>query len=68
MIKITWFYFFTILVYIDVWVRHCAEGDPLSPIQPSLSDNFSNKTVRDGIFGLGMAPKQILSRLFYPFN
>ena len=38
------------------------------PIQPSLSDNFSNKTVRDGMFGLGMAPKEILSRLFNPFN
>ena len=37
-------------------------------IQPSLSDNFSNNTVRDGMFGLGMAPKKILSRLFNPFN
>ena len=38
------------------------------PIQPSFSDNLSNKTVRDGVFGLGTAPKEILSRLFNPFN
>ena len=38
------------------------------PIQPSLSNNFSNKTVRNGIFGLGMAPKEILSLLLNPFN
>ena len=38
------------------------------PIQPSLSDNFSNKTVRDGKFELGMAPTEFLSRLFNPFN
>ena len=38
------------------------------PIQPCLSDNFSNKTVTDGMFGLGMAPKEILSRLFNPFS
>ena len=38
------------------------------PIQPSLSDNFSKKTVRDGMFGLGMVPKEILSHLFNPFN
>ena len=38
------------------------------PIQPTLSDNFSNKIVRDGMFGLDMAPKEILSRLFNPFN
>ena len=44
------------------------QGDLFSPIQPSLSDNFSNKIVRDGMFGLGMAPKEILSRLFSPFN
>ena len=30
----------------------------------SLSDNFSNKTVRDGMFGLGL----ILSHLFNPLN
>ena len=49
----------------------CAEGDQFSPIQSSLSDNLSNKTVRDGMFGLGMAPKRmvfLLSRLFNPFN
>ena len=47
---------------------HCAEEDRFSLIQPSLSDNFSNKTVRHGMFGLGMAPKEILSGLFNPFN
>ena len=44
------------------------EGDPFSPIQPSLSDNFCDKTVRYGVFGLRMALKEILSRLFNPFN
>ena len=39
-----------------------------SHIQPGLSDNFPNKTVRDGMLGLGMAPKEILSRLFNSFN
>ena len=57
-----------VLFNIIVWVRHCAEGDPVSPIHPSLSDNFSNEIVRDGMFGLGMAPKEILPRLFNPFN
>ena len=37
-------------------------------IQPSLSDNFANKTVRDGMFGLDMALNEILSRLFNSFN
>ena len=37
-------------------------------MQPSLSDTFSHKTIRDGMFGLDMAPKEILSCLFYPFN
>ena len=46
----------------------CTEGDLFSPIQLSLSDSFSNKTVRDWMFGLGMAPKEILSHLFNPFN
>ena len=41
---------------------------PVLTYSSFLSDNFSNKTVRDGIFGLGMAPKEILSRLFNPFN
>ena len=45
-----------------------AEGDPFSPIQSSLSDKCSNKTVRYGMFGLGMAPKEVLSRLFNPFD
>ena len=31
-------------------------------------DNFSKKTVRDLMFGLGMAAKEILSHLFNPFN
>ena len=35
----------------------------LSFIQPSLFDTFPNKTVRDGMLGLGMVPKEILSRL-----
>ena len=35
-------------------------------VQPSLSDKFPNKTVRDGMFGLGMALKEILSCLFNP--
>ena len=40
-----------------------------SPIQHSLSDNCSNKTARDGVFNLGMAPKEdILSRLFNSFT
>ena len=41
---------------------------PVLGIQPSLSDNFSNKTVRDGVFGLDMVPNEILSRLFNSFN
>ena len=45
-----------------------AEGDPFSRIQSSVSDNCSNKTVRYGMFGLGMAPKEVLSRLFNPFD
>ena len=48
-------------------MRYCAEGDPFLPIQPCLSDKFSNKTVRDGMFGLDMALKETLFRLFNPF-
>ena len=29
---------------------------------------LSNKTVKDGMFGLSIAPKEILSCLFKPFN
>ena len=29
---------------------------------------FSDKTVKDGMFGLSIAPKEILSCLFRPFN
>ena len=48
--------------------RRSAKGDLLSPIQPSLCDNISNKTVTDGMFGLGMAPNEILCRFLNPFN
>ena len=57
-----------VCVYVCVCVCVCTEGDLFSPIQLSLSDSFSNKTVRDWMFGLGMAPKEILSYLFNPFN
>ena len=46
----------------------CDEGDRFSPIQPSLSNSFSSNTVRDAMFGLDIALKEILPRLFNPFN
>ena len=47
--------------YLTFWARHCAEEDRFSPIQFSLSDNFSDTILRDWMFGLCMAPKEILS-------
>ena len=55
-------------VCVCVCVCVCTEVDPFSPSQLSLSDSFPNKTVRDWMFGLGMAPKEILSHPFNPFN
>ena len=52
---------------IMLWQRGLTR-DPFSPIRASLSDNFSNKTVRDEMFWLGMTPKEILSRLFNPLH
>ena len=37
-------------------------------VQSSLSDNFSNKLVRDMMFGLGVVLRETLSRLFSAFN
>ena len=56
------------MLSLGCWVRDCAEGDRFSPIQSSLSDSFSNTAVRDEMFGLSIVPKEILSRLFNPFN
>ena len=53
----------TLLLNLGCLGRHCAERNRFLPIQPSLSDSFSNKTIRDGVFGLGMARKETLSRL-----
>ena len=52
---------------IMLWQRGLT-GDLLLPIRASFSDNFSNKTVRDEMFGLRMTPKEILSHLFNPFH
>ena len=47
---------------------HCGKGHRFSPNQSSLSHNFSYKDIKNGMLGLGMAPKEILSRLFNPFD
>ena len=50
---------------LDCWKAPIwLSGDLFSPIQPSLSDNFSSKTIKDGLFGLDMASKEILLSLF----
>ena len=38
------------------------------PVLANLPDNFSAKTVTNEIFGLGMVPKEVLSRLFNLYN
>ena len=53
---------------ITLLTGQCAQKDWFLPVQLSSSDNFSNKTVRDGMFGIRMVPKEILSCLFNPFN
>ena len=58
----------TFLLNYDAWGRYCLKGHRFSPIPSSLSHNCSNKTFRNGIFGLGMAPKEILSCIFSPFK
>ena len=38
------------------------------PKETDLFHSFFNKTVGDGMFELGIASKEVLSRLFNPFN
>ena len=59
---------FNIIVKPRMFGIDIVRKDWFSPIEHSLSGNFSNNTVRDGMFGLGIAPKKILFCLFNPFN
>ena len=60
--------YLTLLLNLASWVKHCAKGHWFSPVQACFSDYFSNKTVKDGIFGLDMLSNEILSRLFNQLN
>ena len=60
--------YLTLLLNLASWVKHCAKGEWFSPVQACFSDYFSNKTVKDGIFGLDMLSNEILSRLFNQLN
>ena len=55
-------------VLFNIFVEPRKFGSGIVTVLANLPDNFSAKTVTDKIFGLGMAPKEVLSRLFNLYN